>query len=196
MRRGRRRVREEVRKTCPSLHDPVQSRQRVSATTTSNRRDVMRRISRIREHRITTPISVSGESNYSWHEGTFPLERNIIPLPRRGPSASEGGTATLAATIPVLNYHKPLNPARTKLFLCFCPSETAISREYGFSILNVLFIFHVFVGGYCDVEDVSVRASPVAAPLGSRQNRCIGKSVISNDYVAKSLRNNISVLNM
>lgn len=84
---GRRRVREEVRKTCPSLHDPVQSRQRVSATTRCNAESARRNetISRIR---ITTPVS--GESNYSWYERTFPPKRNIILLPRGRPRERTG----------------------------------------------------------------------------------------------------------
>lgn len=94
--------------------------------------------------------------------------------------------ATLAATIPVLNYHKPLNPARTKLFLRSCPSEAAINREYGFSILNVLFIFYVFVavGLFRGAEDAS--EAPVASPLKPVWRKKIVLSVmitLLNHYV-------------
>lgn len=122
-------MREEVRKTCPSLHDPVQSRQRVLATTPCNAESARRNktISRIR---IQIAIPVSGESNYSWYERTFPSKRNIILLPRGRPANGRGRyRETLAATIPVLNYHKPLNPARTKLFLS--ERGCAITQEYG-----------------------------------------------------------------
>lgn len=47
-----------------------------------------------------------------------------------------------AVTIPVLNYHKPLTPARTKLFLHSDPNQLTITP---FPILNILFIFVYFV---------------------------------------------------
>lgn len=46
-----------------------------------------------------------------------------------------------AATIPVLNYHKPLTPARTKLFLHFDPNQLTITAlfDIGYSVYSRIF---------------------------------------------------------
>ena len=106
---------------------------------------------------------------------------------------------TLAVTIPVLNYHKPLNPARTKLFLRSCLQRgLAITRVYSFLILNVLFIFYVFIAdGLLRLTLKTPRKTSSSFPAGIASNRCGGKKcVISSDYIAKSLHNNINVLNV
>lgn len=168
---GRRRVREAVRKTCPSLHDPVQSHQQMSATKRCNVESMRRNendLSNSRASNSNTSPGVWWIELFLARERIFLLKRNIILL-----SGADGAgcAVTLAATIPVLNYHKPLNPARTKLFLRSCPSEVAITRVYSFLILNVLFIFHVFVAdGLLQLTLKTPRkASSSFSILGSRQ---------------------------
>lgn len=106
-------------------------------------------ISQVREHRITTPISVSGESNYSRYEGTFPLEMKYNPVAPKT-SCLAGCGAGCAATLLRRLYRfeiiiNPLNPARTKLFLRFCPRGTATNPGIRFlDIENVLRLSSTF----------------------------------------------------
>lgn len=49
---------------------------------------------------------------------------------------------TLPATIPVLNYHKPLTPARTKLFLHSDSTQLIITILFDIEYSVYFYIFH------------------------------------------------------
>lgn len=150
--RGGRRAREEVRKTCPSLHDRVQSRQGVS-TTTRRRRCEWDDPSKTRRSIVTdvdTDISSEIIGFFSTRENIF-RERIILLCSSRRTSREQTDpdfyVPTPTATIPVWNYHKPLTPARTKLFLHSDSNQLTITVLLEYWTCSVY--FHIFRTIYC-----------------------------------------------